>query len=192
MLDVAGTIAVFDNPPPSRLRPATKPDAEELPAELHKPPQDVEFGAIVDRETAGIVWGKGIKEQGIGQGNTGWEKFNASQDPNATLLPPGSTGFDLFDEATGEAISAKTLNTKTMTRITKPQKIYEKVKEYVDDVLDYESLKKSDVDPELITSKTIQLAIPEQTSPEQWRYLLRAIIYGRDNSVKVVITRIRG
>ena len=49
----------------------------------------------------------------------------------------------------------------------------------------------SDIDPAKIESKTIQLAIPEHTSPEQWRYLLRAIIYGKDNGVKVVITRIR-
>jgi filamentous hemagglutinin len=107
-------------------------------------------------------------------------------------LPPGSTGFDLFSEATGEATSAKTLDTRTTTRIMKPQKIYEKVQEYVDDVVNYEPSKKSDIDPELISSKTIQLAIPEHTSPEQWRYLLRAIIYGKDNGVKIVITRIRG
>jgi hypothetical protein len=191
MLNVAGTIAVFDNPPPSRLRPAAKPAAEELPAELLKPPEHVEFGAVVSRQSAGVVWGKGIKEQGIGEGDTGWEKFNASQYPNAKLLPPGSTGFDLLDETTREAISVKTLDTKTMTYITKPQEIYRTVQRYVGDVLDYEPLKESDLDPAEIQSKTIQLAIPEHTSPEQWRYLLRAIIYGKDNGVKIVITRIR-
>jgi len=192
MLAVAGTIALFDNPPPTRPRPATKPRAEELPAELPKPPEDVEFGAVVDRETAGIVWGKGIKEQGLGEGDTGWEKYNASQNPDAKLLPPGSTGFDLFEETTGEATSAKTLDSKTMTYIRKPQEIYRTVQRYVGDVLDYEPLKESDLDPADIQSKTIQLAIPEHTSPEQWRYLLRAIIYGKDNGVKIVITRIRG
>jgi filamentous hemagglutinin len=107
-------------------------------------------------------------------------------------LPQGSTGFDLFEETIGEATSAKTLDTKTAARIIKPQKVYEKMKEYVDDVLDYQPIKKFDVDPTLIDSKTIQLAIPEHTSPGQWQHLLRAIIYGKDNGVEVVITRIRG
>lgn len=190
MLHVAGTIALFDTPPPRRLRPTTKTPAEELPAEL-KPPKGVELGAVVDRETAGIVWGKGIKVQGLGEGEIGWEAYNASQNPNAKRLRPGSTGFDLFEEMTGEATSAKTLDTKTMTYIRKPQEIYKKVQLYVDGVVNYEPSKNFDVDPALISSKTIQLAIPEHTSPEQWRYLLRAIIYGKDNGVKVVITRIR-
>jgi hypothetical protein len=83
------------------------------------------------------------------------------------------------------------MDTKTMAKITRPQTIYNEVKGYVDDVLDYEPHWWFDLDPSWIKSKTIQLAIPEQTSPEQWRYLLRAIIYGKDNDVKVVITLIR-
>jgi hypothetical protein len=192
MVDVAGTIALLDSSAPLRGHPAKRPAVEQAPTALRKPPQHVEFGAIVDRETAGIVWGKGIHEQGIGVGNTGWEKYVASQNPNAKLLRPGSTGFDLFDETSGEAISAKTMDTKTMTYIRKPKEIYNTVAGYVDDVVNYESRKKTDVDQSLISSKTIELAIPEHTSPEQWRYLLRAIIYGKDNNVKVVITRTRG
>jgi filamentous hemagglutinin len=187
MLVVGGMIALLDTPLPRRHRSATKP-AEESRTTLLKPPEGVEFGAIVDPETAGIVWGKGIKEQGLGEGPAGWEKYIAGQNPNAKLLRPGSTAFDLFDWTTGEATSAKTLDTKTTVRILKPQKVYGKVKEYVDEVLDYERRLESDVKPDLIKSKTIQLAIPEQTSPEQWRQLLRAIIYGKDNNVKIVIT----
>jgi filamentous hemagglutinin len=107
-------------------------------------------------------------------------------------LRPNATGFDLFDETTGEATSAKTLDSKTMTYIRKPQEIYRKVTGYVDDAVNYQPRKSFDVDSALISSRTIQLAIPEHTSPEQWRYLLRAIIYGKDNGVKVLITGIRG
>lgn len=152
MLHVAGTIALFDTPPPRRLRPTTKTPAEELPAEL-KPPKGVELGAVVDRETAGIVWGKGIKVQGLGEGEIGWEAYNASQNPNAKRLRPGSTGFDLFEEMTGEATSAKTLDTKTMTYIRKPQEIYKKVQLYVDGVVNYEPSKNFDVDPALIARR---------------------------------------
>jgi hypothetical protein len=188
MLDAAGMLALYDNPPPLRPRPATKPAAEEPASELPKAPENVEFGAIVDREATGITWGKGIREQGLGDGNAGWEKYVAS----ATLLRSGSTGFDLFDSTTGEATSAKTLNTGTTPKINRPQKIYDELRGYIDDVLDYEPTRSFDIDPDLIKSKTIQLAIPEQTLPNQWRQLLRAIIYGKDNGVKVVITVIRG
>jgi hypothetical protein len=191
MLDVTGTIAVFDNLPPSRLRPAAKPQAEEVPGGLLKPPTDVEFGVIVDRETAGIIWGKGIQDQGIGKGDTGWEKYNASQNPNAKLLRSNATAFDLFEEATGEAISAKTLNTQSMGYIKNPQKIFDKLRTYIDAAVNYQPRRMSDINPAKIETKTIQLAIPEYTSPEQWRYLLRAIIYGKENGVTVVITRIR-
>jgi filamentous hemagglutinin len=58
--------------------------------------------------------------------------------------------------------------------------------------LNYQPYWRFDINPALIKSKTIQLAIPEETSLEQWRQLLRAIVYGKDNNVKIVITRIRG
>ncbi len=191
ILDAAGTIALLENSSPTRPLPRTGPRVEEPPPTRFKPIENVEVGAIVDRETAGIVWGKSIREQGIGQRERGWEKYNAEQNPDAKLLPPGSKGFDLFAERTGEAISAKTLDTKTMTCIRKPQEIYKRVTRYVDEVVNAPR-RGTDVDPAVISSKTIELAIPEQTSPEQWRYLLRAIIYGKDNRVKIVVTRIKG
>jgi CDI toxin restriction endonuclease-like domain len=56
-----------------------------------------------------------------------------------------------------------------MTYIRKPQEIYRKVTGYVDDAVNYQPRKSFDVDSALISSRTIQLAIPEHTSPEQWR-----------------------
>jgi filamentous hemagglutinin len=74
----------------------------------------------------------------------------------------------------------------------KPQEVFYKLRKYVDAAVNYDEPRANfDIDPALIKSKTIQLSIPEYTSPEQWRYLLRAIIYGKDNGVKVVITGIR-
>jgi hypothetical protein len=78
MLDAAGTVAPFDTPPPSRLRPR-RPTVEEPPVEFLKPAEDPRFVPIVDRESAGVLWGKGIQEQGIGKGETGWQKYLASQ-----------------------------------------------------------------------------------------------------------------
>jgi hypothetical protein len=62
---------------------------------------------------------------------------------------------------------------------------------YVDEIIDYEPRVDTDLNPAKIQSRTVQVAIPEYTSSTQWRYLLRAIIYGKDNGILIVITRIR-
>jgi hypothetical protein len=144
------------------------------------------LGGIVDNSDAKIVWNKGINDQG-----DDFETFYGKENPDVRRLPPGSTAFDYFNDATGEAVSTKTLNTQTAYYIKNPQKIFKQVKEYVDDVIDYERLRETDPDPDDIQSKTIHLAIPEYTSPTQWRYLNRVIIYAKDNGISLVITRIR-
>ena len=78
-----------------------------------------------------------------------------------------------------------------MTYIRDPREIYRKVTRYADNTINYERRTKSGLDPEDIQSRTIHLAISEYTSPIQWRHLLRAIIYGKDNGVSILITRIR-
>jgi hypothetical protein len=83
------------------------------------------------------------------------------------------------------------MNTLSVGYVKKPQSIYNEVKGYVDDVLDYERVKQSDLDPAVIVSKSVYVAIPEWTSPTQWRHLIRATIYGKDNGVSVVIVRVR-
>jgi hypothetical protein len=97
MLDVAGTIAVFDNLPPARLRPAAKPSFEEPPATLVRPPaENGGLVGIVDNSVVGMIWNKDIKLQGSGRGGRGWPTYVASQNPNATPLPETAKGFDFF------------------------------------------------------------------------------------------------
>ena len=111
--------------------------------------------------------------------------------PGAEELVGTSKAFDHFGTATQEAISAKTLNTLSAGYIKNPQKIYGKLKPYIDAAADYEPRVDSDLDPSMIESKTMHLAIPEYTSPAQWRYLDKAILYGRERGVSIVSTRIR-
>jgi filamentous hemagglutinin len=106
-------------------------------------------------------------------------------------LKPKVTTFDLFNPISGEAISAKTLNTLSVSRIRNPQNIYGEIKGYVNEAMDYQPVKQSDLDPAQIKSKSIYLAVPEWTSPTQWRHLIRATIYGKDNGVPIVIIRVR-
>lgn len=188
MVDVAGTASLFSGGPPRR--PSTKPAIDEVPTALEGMPKEMEgLGGVADNSDVGITWNQGIKDQG-----KPFEDYIKKEDPEVVELepPPNPKGFDLFKPATKEAISAKTLNTLTVGYIKNPKSIFKKLREYVDAALDYEQHRDSDLDPVAnIDSKTIHLAIPEYTNPTQWRYLNRGIIYGKDNGVKVVITRIR-
>lgn len=186
MVDVGGAAWAVDNIPP-RLSPSIGPSVEDLPAAPVALPKEIEgLGGIVDNSEAKIDWTKGIKDQG-----SGWEEYVSKETPDATELAANAKTFDHFDQTTGEAISDKTLNTLSVSCIKDPRRIYGQLADYVDEIIDYEPRVDSDITPAEIQSKTLQLAIPEYTSPTQWRYLLRAIIYGKDNGVSIVITRIR-
>ena len=169
------------------LAPSAKPAVESLPAAPAEASKEIEgLGGTVDNSEARIDWAKGIKDQG-----SGWEDYVGKENPDATSLPPNAKTFDQFNEKTGEAISDKTLNTVSTNNITTPERIYGQLRDYIDEIIDYEPRGENDLDPAEIQSKTLQLAIPEYTSPTQWQYILRAIIYGKENGVTVVITRIR-
>lgn len=194
MMDVAGAAWGFDNLPqsvrPQSIRPSTKPSVESPPAASVKTPKEIEgiggVGSLSDNGEIRTVWGKGLMAQGLP-----WEDYLAQAIPGVKKRPSNSKVFDLYNEATGEAISAKTLNTLSVGYIKEPVNIYRKLKGYVDAAADYEPRTKFDLDPDEIRSKAIQLAIPEYTSPAQWRELRLARRYGRERGVSIVITRIR-
>jgi hypothetical protein len=78
-----------------------------------------------------------------------------------------------------------------MTYNRKPQEIYKKVAGYVDKAvtISCEQLPRSI--RQLYKPRRFSLPYRSIPRPEQWRFLLRAIIHGKDNDVKVVITTIR-
>jgi hypothetical protein len=122
-----------------------------------------------------------------------WKSYLARTLPGATALSTASQTFHIFNRSTGEAIIAIILNTLSETYKQNPQNIYRDLEPYVDLAAKYGGRRtKFDLDPADIRSKTIHLAIPELTFPKQWPYLFQAIIYGKENGVAVVITRIRG
>ena len=196
MLDVAGGAWAVDNLPQVRSRPV-KPVYETEPTEAPRnfeispaamgPAKEVEgLGGIVDKSKTGIQW-VGLDKQGIP-----FEGYIEKSIPNVKRLTGGSKAFDLFREAAGEAISAKTLNTLSVSYIKNMALIGSKIGEYINNAANYnKSRAYFDLDPAKIASRTLHLAIPEYTSPAQWNYIFSAIIYGRQRGVKVVITRVR-
>lgn len=187
MLDVAGAAWGADNAPPN-IRPETtesnlalpRPGPEEAYEEVSG------LGGIINNDDVGIEWDKGIDQEG-----GPFERFVADQNPDLLQLPSNSKAFDQYDFVTGEALSDKVLNTLSITYITKPQTILGKVEGFVDQAVDYEPYRASDLDPREIQSKTLELAVPEYTSPTQWLYLNLGIRYARNRGVSLVITRIR-
>jgi hypothetical protein len=192
MLDVAADVWANDNPPLRPRFPADPaveiaPKAPAAPEARLAPAKEVEgLGGTVDNSKVGIEWSKGVADQG-----EPLETYVETQLPDARELPATAKTFDQFDEATGTAVSDKTLNTLSISYIRNPQRIYWKLKQHVDAAADYEPRTNDDVDPSDIQSKMIQLAIPEYTSPTQWRYLFWALGYGRERGVSITITRIR-
>ncbi len=59
-----------------------------------------------------IVWRKAIDKQG-----EPLEDYLEIENPDLMRLKPKATGFDLFNQATKEAISAKTMNTLSISYI---------------------------------------------------------------------------
>jgi hypothetical protein len=201
MLVAAGTASLFSGTAPSRpYRPTIenpivvpgqapkKPAVDDAPLTPAQAPKEIEgLGGIAHNSEVQIKWNTKIEDQG-----RPFERYIKEENPNLVKLEPtNSKGFDLFDPTAREAISAKTLNTQSMSYIKNPQSVFDKVKLYVDNAVNFEPYRRTDLDPANIESKSLYLAVPEWTSPIQWRYLLRAIIYGKDNGVSIVITRIR-
>jgi filamentous hemagglutinin len=136
-------------------------------------------------ENVEIPWGKGIFKQGMA-----WEDHLATVLPPDTRLPVNFKTFDFFDPNTGVAISAKTLETTTDTKLAKPTEVYNSVRRNIDVMLDYEqyttqgvTLAKKD-----INAMQLKVAVPMNTTPAQWKELERAIEYGKMNGVDVKIS----
>jgi filamentous hemagglutinin len=184
MVDVAGIASLLGGGAPGR--PYKKPTAEEAPGASLPVPKEVErFGPVVSNRDVKIIWRKGIEDQG-----KPLEDYLEKEDPELVRLKPKATTFDFFKPISGEAISTKALSTLSVSYVKKPESIYKEIKGYVDEVLDYEPVKLSDLDPAMIESKSVYVAVPEWMSPTQSQHLVRGIIYGKDNGVSVVILRV--
>lgn len=184
MLDVAGAAWGLEG---GRVH---IPSARGFNVEIPAPAEELEYperpGAEVRNGSVGTKWGKGIDQQGIN-----WEHY--LQKPYKMIrLPRNAKTFDFFDPSSGKAMSAKTMNTQTFNYINSPQKVYQRLKGYIDAAANYDKPRtRTDLQPAAIKSKEIQLAVPEYTSRAQWLQLFRAIRYGKRRGVSLVVTSIR-
>lgn len=101
--------------------------------------------------------------------------------------------FDFFDEVTGTAISAKTLDTTTSAKLARPEQIYKSLKANIDATTNFESytLKGRTVSSDDIAARQLHVAVPEVTTAAQWKQIQQAIQYGQSKGVQVTVTPVR-
>jgi filamentous hemagglutinin len=142
--------------------------------------------AIID---VGIQWGKGIMGQGMP-----WEDYlAATQMSTGSRLPPNFKTFDFYDEATGVATSAKTLDTTTAAKIVNPTQVYSSLKGNIDAVANFTeaSLGTTTLTADEITARQLEVAVPSGTTPAQWQQINSAIQYGQSMGVKLIVTPVK-
>lgn len=136
----------------------------------------------------GITWGRGIQEQGMP-----WEDYVAKSLPVDARLPKNFKTFDFYDELTGVATSAKTLNTGSSSMLKDPKNIYKSLKSNIDDAAGFVEyrLSKREVLSDSITLRRLEVAIPKSITTEQWKQISRAMGYSKNRGVEFNITVVK-
>jgi hypothetical protein len=144
----------------------------------------------------GVDWNPNISIRGgswethLGQG-----KFSpANGYDNLNDIQPNHKTFDYFNLETGHAVSAKSMDTLALTREggapMTPESAARYLRRYIDDAAKY---KKSDYQPsaireDMVSSRTVELAIPHGTPANVRQALEAAAFDGRAKGVEVKIT----
>lgn len=120
-----------------------------------------------------------------------WREYVCKKLPGTRDLGPESKIFHLFNTKSGEAIRTETLYTLAPEYADNPQAISDDLKVHIDAVADYAPSSQNDLPLAQIKSRTIHLAIPQLTSPVEWRYIFRAELYANRRRVSMIVTQIR-
>ncbi|MDN0096003.1 hypothetical protein [Yersinia rohdei] len=138
--------------------------------------------------TTGIRWRQGIRQQGMP-----WENYVGAQLPANSRLPANFKTFDYYNPISRTAISVKTLDTTTAARVANPNRVYSSLKGNIDSATrftDY-TLDNVPLSSSMIGFRKLRVAVPTGTTPTQWTQINRAIEYGQELGVKVIITTVK-
>ncbi|MCG7630080.1 minor capsid protein [Epibacterium sp. MM17-32] len=170
-----------DTSDPDRLRDELLDEAENA----RRLPSDPDWDII---DNPGIQWGGPIKEQG-----GPWEDHLELPGDLGDRTPDNFKTFDFFNRDTGIATSAKTLDTRAQGYLDRPSRIYGALKRYIDQIdrFDGDVVEEFPINPGEIDLKRLELAIPNDTTPEQFTQIQRAIDYAESLGIDVEVSRIR-
>jgi hypothetical protein len=148
---------------------------------------------VVSSSDLGLVWGRG--QNYAATAGTPFENYvgehvaGVGQDLN--YIVTNSNTFDFFNDASGLATSAKTLDTGAAS-YQNPSAIVSKINIYIEEVANYSGVgKNSVVDPSLIQSKAIQLAVPVGTTTSQWVAIQQSIENAASKGIQMSVTVVK-
>jgi hypothetical protein len=104
-----------------------------------------------------------------------------------------ATTYDFWNPDTGMATSAKTLDTTTPASIANPELLYSSLQRNINAIIDFNGyqLSGTSLQPGDILSSELRVAVPEDTTLAQWQQINRAVQYGTDNGINVIVTPVR-
>ncbi|MDQ0315500.1 minor capsid protein [Amorphus orientalis] len=142
-------------------------------------------------DNPGIQWGRGIRQQGHP-----WEQHLATRGDLGEWIAeraPNFKTFDFFDESKGLATSAKTLDTRALSYVRQPRRIFVAMKGYIDKAyaFDRHRVGRYEIRVAQIESITLKLAVPVGTSHEQIKEINRARAYAESLGIEMEVTFVR-
>ncbi|WP_333501874.1 VENN motif pre-toxin domain-containing protein, partial [Kluyvera genomosp. 2] len=157
----------------------------------------VAVGSFMGRNTAtatvsaadiSLKWGQGNMKQGMP-----WEDYVGTSLPTSARLPQNFKTFDYYDVSTKTAVSAKSLDTQTMAKLANSNQVYSSIKGNIDAAAKFDTytLSQKTIDSSMIVNREIQLAVPANTTKNQWTEINRAIEYGKSQGVTVKVTQVK-
>ena len=133
--------------------------------------------------------GSSVNQQGMP-----FEHYIGTQLPPGSKLPDGFKTFDYYDSKDKIAISVKTINTQTDSRLNKPDAIkyiinghVNKMAQFTDHIKEGTPLSTDD-----IKKRVLHIGLPEKTTSEQWKSINSAVKNANDKNIDIKITIIKG
>ncbi|MEM8420251.1 DUF637 domain-containing protein, partial [Morganella morganii] len=169
------------------------------PARMHKHIRKVSYADLNQIYTTDkkgnkipMKWyqsGSSINQQGMP-----FEHYIGTQLPAGSKLPDGFKTFDYYDSKDKIAISVKTINTQTDSRLNKPDAIKYTINGHVNKIAQFTGHIKEGIplSSDDIKKRVLHIGLPEKTTSEQWKSINRAVKNANDKNIEIKITIIKG
>lgn len=153
-----------------------------------KAPTELVGGKYFEKKSA---WGGAIGKQGKAN-----EDQILKQDPDLIALPINFKTFDIYNWTTETAISAKTIDMNTASKILKPSQLFTTLQKYIDAAANFKTytLKGQQLSEEIIRTRELNVALPSNVHFSNAPYLpalmQKTIEYGKAQGVNVIFSNL--
>jgi hypothetical protein len=144
------------------------------------------YGARVTDKLPGLFKNPDVMTRGMM-----YENHVAKKLPQEWRLQPNHPTFDFYDPKTLKAVSVKSLDTQTAARLADPTQIYKSIRQNVNKAVNYTGGEYTQFTKDQILSRELHIGIPVQTNKMQWQEIQKAIQYGKEKGVNVIIEAVK-